>query len=297
MIKLLRNIGIEKLTEKLTAAVVYGILSSIAMNFFFQPGHVYASGITGLAQIVSELALRTMGSHLAHLVLPVSVTIYLLNIPLLFLAWFKLGHRFTIYTILSVTLSSIAIHLMPVVVLTHDPIMNAVFGGAIMGLGVGYVFRNSISSGGTDIISLYFRKKTGRNVGVISTAFNAIVVVLAGVLFGWQYMFYSLLTIFVSGRVTDAVFNKQKKMQVMIVTKRSDEVKQVIYEKLHRGVTIMHGAEGGYTHERVTILITVITGFEYPEFREIMKQADPNAFITMAQNVKILGNFEDDREE
>lgn len=297
MIKFLRNIDIEKISEKFTAAVVYSLLSSVAMNFFFQPGHVYASGITGLSQIISELASRMLGSHVAQAIFPVSVTIYLLNLPLFVLAWFKLGHRFTLYTILTVTLSSIAIHFMPVVVLTKDPIINAVFGGAVMGFGVGYVFRNAISSGGTDIISLYFKKKTGQNVGVISTIFNGVVVLLAGVLFGWHYMFYSFLTIFVSGRVTDAIFSKQKKMQVMIVTKHSDDVKLAIYEKLHRGVTIMHGAEGGYTQDRVTILITVITGYEYPEFREIMKQTDPQAFVTMAQNVKIIGNFEDDKEK
>lgn len=297
MIQLLKNIGWEKLAEKFSAAVVYGILSAIALNFFYQPGHIYASGVTGMAQILSEIAVRVMGAHAAATFFPISITIYLLNIPLFVLAWFKIGHRFTIYTILTVTISSIAIHFIPQVTLTHDPIMNAVFGGALMGLGVGYVLRNSMSSGGTDIVSLYLRKKTGRNVGVISTIFNGIIVVTAGFLFGWQYMFYSLLAIFVSGRVSDAIYNKQKKMQVTIVTKYPDDMKEAIYSHLHRGVTIMRGAEGGYTHDRVTVMYTVITGYEYPGFRDVVEETDKHAFVTLAPNVKILGNFEEDKEE
>ncbi|MDR0199533.1 MAG: YitT family protein [Streptococcaceae bacterium] len=290
MIELFRRIGREKLTEKFTAAVVYGLLSSIAMNFFFQPGHVYASGVSGLAQIISVLIQNAVG----HNVFPVSISLYVLNLPLLVLAWFQLGKRFTIYTIFTVTLSSIAIHFIPIVTLTHDPIINAIFGGVFMGLGVGYVFRNNISSGGTDIVSLTIRRHTGRNVGVLSTVFNAVVIVIAGICFGPVYMFYSLITIFISGRVTDAVFDKQKKMQVTIVTEHPDDIKQAIYEKLHRGVTMIRNAEGGYTHQRKTVVITVITGYEYHDFRDIIKDNDPQAFVTVAQNVRIIGHFEDE---
>lgn len=280
----------QKFVEKFTAAAIYALLSAVAMNFFFLPGHVYASGVSGLSQIVSTLIKNLTGQN----VLPVSLSLFLINVPLMILAWIRLGRRFTLYTVLTVVMSSLAIRFMPVVELSRDPIINSVFGGALMGLGIGNVFRNSISSGGTDIISLYVRKRTGRNVGVISTAFNAIVVLLAGLLFGWQYLFYSLLTIFVSGRVTDAIFSKQKKMQVTIITKTPDQVKKAIFDKLKRGVTVMKGAEGGYSSNQLTILITVITGFEYPDFKDLIDETDPQAFVTITQNVKILGNFDEE---
>ena len=87
--------------KKFSASVFYGLLSSIAVNFFFQPGHVYSSGSTGLAQILSALSLRTLGFEI-----PVSLTFYAINIPLLILAWYKIGHKFTIFTFITVTMSS-----------------------------------------------------------------------------------------------------------------------------------------------------------------------------------------------
>ncbi|WEV60696.1 YitT family protein [Streptococcaceae bacterium ESL0729] len=279
---------IEQFTEKFSASIVYAILSSIAVNFFFVPGHVYSTGATGLAQILSTLSHRLLG-----FTIPVSVTLYAINLPLFILAWKKIGHKFTLYTILTVTLSSIFMQIIPEVVLTTDPIINAIFGGLIMGAGIGYSFRNGISSGGTDIISLAIRKKTGRNVGHISLMFNAVIVLITGVLFGWKYMFYSLFTIFVSSRVTDAIYTKQKKMQVMIVTKKSHQVSDFIQNKLHRGVTIINNAEGAYSHDEMTILLTIITRAEFSYFKNNMKKVDENAFVSISENVKILGNFDE----
>ncbi|PCS07579.1 tyrosyl-tRNA synthetase [Lactococcus piscium] len=275
--------------QKLSASVVYAILSAIALNLFFQPGHVYSSGITGLAQIFTTLSVRVIGQNL-----PVSITLYLLNLPLLILAWFKIGKQFTLYTVLTVTLSSVFIHIIPQYTLATDPIINAIFGGAVMGAGIGYALRSGISSGGTDILSLYIRKKTGRQVGNISLVFNGIIVLVAGILFGWQYMFYSLLTIFVSSRVTDAIYTKQRKMQATIITKNPEAVTQALHEVLHRGVTVVHSAEGGYSHINMTLLITIITQAEYQEFKHIMKIVDPAAFVSIAENVKVLGRFVED---
>lgn len=104
-----------------------------------------------------------------------------------------------------------------------------------MGLGIGLALRNGLSSGGLDIVSITIRKKTGKSIGSISIYFNALIVFVAGILFGWQYMFYSTLSIFVSGKVTDVVYTKQKKMQVMIVTKHPEKVVNEIQNCMRRG--------------------------------------------------------------
>ncbi|MCH4168258.1 MAG: YitT family protein [Streptococcaceae bacterium] len=281
-----KSFSFQKFSQKFTAALIYAFMSSVALNLFFQPGHVYSSGITGLAQIFTTLSGRWFG-----FTIPVSATLYLLNLPLFIIAWRYIGRRFTIYTILTVTMSSLFIHFMPEVTLTSDPIMNAIFGGVVNGAGIGYALRNNISSGGTDIISISVRKQTGHSVGSISLIFNGCIMVVAGLLFGWQYMFYSMLTIFMSSRVTDAIFTKQKKMQVMIVTKNPDLVIKEVQYVLHRGVTIVNEVEGGYSHEKKTILFTIITRYEYAEFKHIMETVDPSAFVSISENVKILGNF------
>ena len=286
VINVLSSISREKYGERISGSIIYAFLSSIAVNFFFQPGNVYASGATGLAQIVSTLSVKYFG-----LAIPVSVTFYAINIPLLIIAWYMIGHKFTVFTFITVTLSSLFIQFIPQMTLTPDPMMNAIFGGLVMGTGIGFALRNNVSSGGTDIISLLVRKKTGRKVGTVSLIVNILIMIIAGMTFGWQYALYSMVTIFVSSQMTDAVFVKQKKMQAMIVTSRPDRVIRMIHHKLHRGVTIINDAEGTYNHEHKAILVTIITRAEFNDFKYIMKKTDKNAFVSVADNVNIIGRF------
>ena len=227
LLRVLKSISREKYDEKVSASLLYGFLSAIAVNFFFQPGHVYSSGATGLAQILSVLSHRFIG-----FTIPVSLTFYAINIPLMIVAWYHIGHKFTIFTFITVSMSSLFIQFVPVVTLTNDPIMNALFGGVVMGTGIGFALRNNISSGGTDIVSLTIRKRTGKNVGSISFLVNGTIMLIAGLTFGWKYALYSMITIFVSSRVTDAVFTKQKRMQAMIVTSQPDAIIEKIHKKI-----------------------------------------------------------------
>ena len=286
LLRVLKSISREKYDEKVSASLLYGFLSAIAVNFFFQPGHVYSSGATGLAQILSVLSQRFIG-----FTIPVSLTFYAINIPLMIVAWYQIGHKFTIFTFITVSMSSLFIQFVPVITLTNDPIMNALFGGVVMGTGIGFALRNNISSGGTDIVSLTIRKRIGKNVGSISFLVNGTIMLIAGLTFGWKYALYSMITIFVSSRVTDAVFTKQKRMQAMIVTSQPDAIIEKIHKKLHRGATIIHNAEGTYNHQEKVVLLTVITRAEFNEFKYIMKKADPQAFITISENVHIIGRF------
>ncbi|WP_375179270.1 YitT family protein [Enterococcus rotai] len=286
MKKFFESLPVHDYTTKLSVSIVYAILASVAMNFFYQPGNIYSSGITGLAQILTTLSTKVVGFNV-----PVSITLYALNIPLFFVAWLKIGKKFTVFTFLTVTLTSIFMQIVPQTVLSNDPIICAIFGGAVMGSGIGFALKNGLSSGGLDIFSITIRKKTGRSVGSISMYFNGLIIFVAGYLFGWQYMFYSALSIFVSGKVTDAVYTKQKKMQVMIITKNPDAVIDGIQQKMRRGITIIHEAEGAYRHDKQTLLLTVVTRYELPSLESAMKESDPSAFVSISDNVKILGRF------
>ncbi|WP_270789015.1 YitT family protein [Enterococcus diestrammenae] len=272
--------------QKFSYSVVYAILASIGVNFFYQPGQIYSSGITGVAQILTTLSEDLIGVHV-----PVSATLLLLNLPLFLLGWFKIGHKFTIFTGITVVLTSLFMQIMPEETLTTDPIICAIFGGAIMGAGVGYTLKSGLSSGGLDFVSIAIRKKTGKTIGSISITFNLLIMIAAGLLFGWKYALYSAIAIFVSGKVTDAVYTKQKKMQVIIITRHPEKVIHNIQKKLRRGITIINEAEGAYKHDKQTVLLTVVTRFELPMLREAMKSADSHAFVSIADNVQILGRF------
>lgn len=280
------RLKLDKYTSRLSASVVYALLSGIAFNFFYLPGNIYSSGVNGVAQILTSFSQRLFGQHI-----PLSITLYVLNVPLFLLAWFKLGKRFTIFTFITITLTSFFIQIIPETKLTNDPIICAIFGGMLIGIGIGYTLKNGLSSGGLDIISLTIRKKTGKSVGSISIVFNTVIVIVAGYLFGWQYMFYSALGIFVSGKMTDVIYTKQKKMQIMIVTKEPHLVIEAIQARMRRGITIIHDAEGAFNEEPQSILFTVVTRFELPLLIAAMKESDPKAFVSISDNVQILGHF------
>lgn len=271
---------------KFSFSVVYAILASVAVNFFYQPGRIYSSGLTGIAQIVSTLSQSWFGMNI-----PVSLALLLLNIPLFLVGWFRIGHKFTIFTGITVVLTSVFMQIMPNEVLTTDPIICAIFGGAVMGAGIGYALKNGLSSGGLDFISIAIRKKTGKTIGSISIIFNFFILLAAGMLFGWQSALYSSLAIFVCGKVTDAVYTKQKKMQVIVVTRHPDKVIQAIQKKMRRGITIINEVEGAFHHDKQTVLLTVVTHFEMPLLRQAMKESDEKAFVSIADNVQILGRF------
>ncbi len=288
MNNMLRSIPRNEYTTKLSVSICYALLASVALNFFWQPGHIYSSGLTGLAQIITTLFRKTDVVNL-----PVSVVLYGLNVPLFYVAWKKISRKFTVFTICTVTFTAILMQIIPETTLSSDPIICALFGGAVNGFATGFALKNGISSGGLDIISITVRKATGRSIGSIAILFNAVIILAAAFLFGWPYAFYSALSIFVSGKVMDAVYTKQQKMQVMIITKKPEQVIACVQDRLRRGITIIHGAEGAFSHDGQTVLLTVITRFEMHDLESAMDESDPHAFVSISDNVKILGNFYD----
>lgn len=286
MDKLFKHLPYSNYATKISTSIVYAITASAAVNFFYDPGNIYSSGVTGIAQIIGTLTENSFGIKI-----PIAVSLLLLNIPLFILGWFKISPKFTIFTGITVVLTSIFMQIIPPQVLSTDPIINAIFGGVVMGAGSGYALRNGLSSGGLDFITIAIRKKTGKTIGSLSILFNSFILLAAGLLFGWQYAFYSALAIFVSGKVMDAVFTKQKKMQVIIVTSCADDVIHGIHSNLRRGITIINDAEGAFRYDRQKVLITVVTRYELPLLKQIMKETDPQAFVSIADNVQILGRF------
>lgn len=245
-------------TAKASTAFLYSICVSIAMNFFWQPGNIYASGMNGFAQLLSTLSGRFFSFTLS-----IPILLFLLNLPLFILAWRQISHRFTIFTFIAVSFASVMMKLIPITQVTF----------------------------GLDIISLVLQKRTGKSVGTINITCNLFIIIAAGFVFGWPYAFYSALGIFVNGKVMDMVYTRQQKMQVMIVTDKPRKVIDNIQERMRRGITIVHDAEGAYHHDEKTILFTVISRYEMHNLQVAMRASDPKAFVSISDSVKILGHF------
>lgn len=179
--------------------------------------------------------------------------------------------------------------------ITYDPIICALFGGVINGVGTGIALKSGISTGGLDVLGIILRKKTGKSFGQINIFFNLIIVICAGFVFGWTRALYTALNIFVNGRVIDAVYTQHQKMQVFIVTEHPKHIIEGIQRKMHRGITIFHDVEGAYSHTEKTVLMTIIDRYDMFDIYNIVIQSDPYAFMSVSEVDKVYGRFKEQK--
>ncbi|QGV04628.1 YitT family protein [Lactobacillus acetotolerans] len=274
--------------SKISAAFFYSLAMAVALNFFWTPGHMYSSGVTGFAQLINTLSERYL-----PFTLTTSVMYFALNVPLFIVGWVKIGHKFTYFTVATVILGSIMMHLIHPINMHLDPLVCAIFGGMINGLGTGFALKNGISTGGIDIIGIVIRQKTGTSYGKVNILINLIIIAAAGFVFGWTRALYSALTIFINGRVIDAVYTQHQKMQVMVVTSHPQAIIDGIQDRMHRGITILHDAEGAYSHIEKTVLVTIIDRYDMYDILNIVKRADPYAFMSVSEVERVYGRFKE----
>ena len=267
--------------KKLVIAASYAFLSAVSVNLFWVPGGIYANGVTGFAQLVVALSGKF---HLP--MLDLATLVLLINVPLLVIAWFKIDRKFTIFTIIAVFLTSVFMKLIPVMALTNDPVICTVFGGVIHGLGVGITLNSDFSTGGLDIIGILVRKVKTRSIGTIFTAFNLAIEFIAGFVFGWRYALYSAITVFINGKVLDFVNTKERKVQLLIVTKHANEMLRRIQDNHQSGITVINHAQGGYYHESQDILLLVVTSHELNAISSVVKKVDQLAFMSITKGIE-----------
>lgn len=274
--------------KKFFVVLVGAVLGAVAMNFFLIPANVYASGFTGMAQLLSSLLKEFTPFHLST-----GILLFILNIPVTILGWMKVGRSFTIYSFVSVFLTSFFLEVIPVVELSPDILLNAVFGGVIAAVGVGLTLKYGASTGGMDIIAMILSRLKDRPVGTYFFIMNSIIIVSAGFLYGWEKSLYTLVTLYVTTRVIDAIHTRHEKLTAMIITKRTQELKDAIHAKLVRGITTVP-AKGAFSGEDKEMLIIVISRYELYELEHTIKEVDPQAFTNIVQTTGVFGFFRKD---
>lgn len=256
------------------------ILVAFAYNFLLIPHEILSGGLSGIAIMLGIITPLNTG-----------VINLLLNLPLLILGVLKLGKRFIGYTILSVVVLSASLYIIPIHKATQDPILASLFGGVIVGLGMGMIFRAAGSSGGFDIIAMLLSRKRDFPLGTLISAMNGIVVAISGFVFSWDAALLTLVSIYATGKVVDTIHTSHIKLTLMIITSKGEDVKQQLLEKLHRGVTIMD-AKGAYSGEGRKVLITVITRYQLAEVKGLIKEADAKSFVNILQTTEVIGMFD-----
>lgn len=260
--------------------VVFGsLVVAFAFNFFLIPFGILSSGISGLAILLGILTPFNVG-----------MLNFVLNLPLLILGYFKLGRAITINTLVCVVSVSVFLDILPVVAVTDNIMLSTVFGGAIGGLGVGLILKYSGTSGGLDIIAMIISRVSSFRIGLLLTGMNGLIVLLSGFMFDWEIALYTMLSIYITGKMIDTLFTDHIKLTMQIVTTEGEPIRKELLESIYRGITITEGY-GGYTQEKKDILMMVVTRYETLQVKSIVRKHDENAFINIYETVEVDGTF------
>ncbi|TWI57192.1 YitT family protein [Halalkalibacter nanhaiisediminis] len=265
--------------QKVVVITIGALFLAASLNFFLIPANVFASGFTGIAQILAT-------------VLPLStgVLLFLLNIPVAILGWMKIGKSFTLYSFMSVALTTFFLELLPIKQFSPDILLNAVFGGVIAAIGAGLTLKWGASSGGVDIIALVLSRVSDRPVGIYFFMLNSLIVITSGLLFDPEKALYTLVALYATSRVIDAIHTRHVKLTAMVVTKRAEDLRKAIHERVTRGITRIP-AKGGYTADDKEVLMIVLTRYELYDLKEVIQEVDPQAFTNIVETAGIFGLF------
>ena len=267
------------------SAIAFGtFIMSLGLVLFLSPSKIVAGGVSGIAIIAKQLWN-----------FPLGVAMILLNIPLFLLGIKILGKSFGMRTFYSFTLLSIftdlldkALKLAPA---TDNVLLAAIFGGTMLGLGLGIVFRFQGTTGGSDIIGQIINKYTNFSVGTGIVIVDFIIILSAGIIFGnINWALYGLISLYLSGQIIDMIIDGLDYVRSFyIITEKEQEIKEMVLDKMGRGGTVLKG-EGFYTEEDKNVLFVVVTLKEVYALRQRVREIDPDAFIIIADVHEVLGH-------
>lgn len=269
-----------------------GVLFAAGVNLFITPLDLYNGGFMGIAQLI-----RTFLTSVLHLSFGqtdiAGIVYFLINLPLLYLAWQKMGKGFFVRTVFTVIVQTASLTLIPIPErsIIDDRLTSCIIGGLIAGFGSGLVLRGGSSGGGQDILGLYFTKKFRNfSVGKMSNIINIFVYGVCLLMFDLEIVIYSLIYGVIYAMACDRIHIQNINMSVMIFTKKLG-ISKAIMDETGRGVTNWDGA-GAYTNETSYILFVMISKYEVNQIRRIVQNIDPNAFMIFTEGCSVEGNFE-----
>lgn len=255
------------------------LIGALAYPWFLVPNHIAPGGLTGLATVFNYL----FGW-------PVGTTSLLMNIPLFLIGFKAMGGGFAIRSLAATLLFSLFIDLLPLGCLTQDPMLASVFGGALLGVGLGLILRAGATTGGTDMAARMVHKHLPYlSVGMILFAIDGIVVVLAGIYIHIEHALYAFISIYVSSMLINLVIDgPTTEKACYVITSTYEQVKTEVMAELNRGVTLL-SAKGGFSGEERPILLCVVSAQEVARLKMIVRRTDDKAFVFISDAHEVLG--------
>jgi len=267
-----------RLAELLLGCMVY----AAGLAFFALPNSIVAGGVTGVAMILNS-----------QFGFPIGITVIVINIPLFAWAWRRFGTDFIVSSLLGVCISSLLVDFFSALSLaaTTDPVLGSLYAGVIKGFGCGLIYRAGASLGGVDIVAKALRRRYPYiNFGTLLLGLDGLVILAYALLQrNPDSTMYAIISMFIVTKMIDLVlYGPASARMCYIISEKSDVVKDAITEKLHRGVTMLHGV-GAYSGLEKQVLLCVVKRQQVPEIREVVKQIDLAAFLIVTDARDVYG--------
>ncbi len=265
--------------KQITLIVAGCLIGAVSYPLFLEPNHIAPGGLTGLTTILNF-----------HFGLPIGLTSLALNIPLLIAGWKVIGLRFVLRTIFATILFSSLIDLLSFQPLSLDPMLAAVFGGVILGVGIALIMRGGATTGGTDLLArIVHRKFPAMSTGAFLFAFDLAVILLAWIFISAQHAMYAIICVYISARVLDKVLSGVGTDKAChIISARWEKIAPRLMKELQRGVTLLP-ATGAYSGKDSKMLVCVVGRLETMQVKRIVDAEDPFAFVYITDTHETLG--------
>lgn len=269
---------VYSISGKMIFMIIGASLYSIGLEIFLIPNKVIDGGIVGISIMISHFTS-----------IPLGVLTFALNIPFFIFGYKHIGKTFTLSTLFSVMCYSIGVSVLhPIPGITHDILLASVFGGIIIGLGIGIIIRTGGSTDGTEVIAIILDKRISFSIGQIVMFFNFFILTSAGFLFGWDRAMYSLIAYFIAVKVIDIIVEGiDESKAVMIISEQHKEIAAAIMDRLGRGLTYLDG-KGGYKEVETNVIYVVVSRLEIAKVKNIVHGFDEYALMTIG-NVDVSG--------
>lgn len=255
------------------------LITAISLNGLLIPNKIAAGGVSGFATVLFYL-----------IQIPVSVTLILVNIPLFIAGVIYLGRKFGVRTLVGTLFLALLVAFTEgLAPFTSDPLLAAIYGGVLSGLGLGIVFRAKATTGGTDLAAQLLHKFVGLTIGQGLLGIDFLVIALAGFAFGAELAMYALIAVFATGKVIDLVQQGLRVSKMAyIISNNPKEISEAILYKLNRGATTLTG-KGAFTGEERDVIFCVVNQMEISKLKEIVYEVDQSAFVVVSNITEALG--------
>ncbi|TMU88386.1 YitT family protein [Bacillus sp. BHET2] len=274
-----KKIPLNEVVKRAVLITVGAVIMAVGLEIFLVPNQVIDGGIVGVSIMLSHLTGINLG-----------LFIFILNIPFFFIGYKQIGKTFafsTLYGIIILSISTTFLH--PVAAFTQDILLASLFGGIVLGIGVGMVIRYGGSLDGTEILAILSSKRLPFSVGEIIMFVNLFILASAGFVFSWDRAMYSLLAYYVAFKMIDiTIKGLDESKSVWIISENYEEIGDALLHRLGRGVTYLKG-EGAFSGDDKKVIFCVITRLEEAKLKDIVAEHDSAAFLAIADIAEVRG--------